>query len=189
VYLNEPLSMLQRLAETLEYTELLDEAVKHEDSCIRMAYLMAFAITPYSSSINRSKKPFNPMLGETFEYHDKKKNLYYISEQVSHHPPISASHCESRNFKYLASSNVKLSMGLTGVTVTPLSSNHIILPKRNDHFFYKTHKILINIIGKVYTDFFGDMVCENKNGDRGYSYKNHLKKYIYIDINQICIKG
>jgi len=35
-------------------------------------------------------KPFNPLLGETFELFVPGKYKYF-SEQVSHHPPISAS--------------------------------------------------------------------------------------------------
>lgn len=54
----------------------------------------------YSSTIGRIAKPFNPMLGETFEYvsfgsesengKGGKSGFRYVSEQVSHHPPISA---------------------------------------------------------------------------------------------------
>ena len=39
----------------------------------------------------QSSKPFNPLLGETFEF--TTDHFRYISEQVSHHPPISAWHC------------------------------------------------------------------------------------------------
>ncbi len=40
------------------------------------------------ATINRTTKPFNPLLGETWEHDDGE--LKIITEQVSHHPPISA---------------------------------------------------------------------------------------------------
>ena len=59
---------------------------------------MAWGMAPYSYTIKRTKKPFNPLLGETYEYIDEKKKFRFISEQVSHHPPISAGYCESENY-------------------------------------------------------------------------------------------
>lgn len=81
--------MLQRMAEDVEFTDCLDHAAGESDSLKRIAYVAAFAMSNYSSTIGRIAKPFNPMLGETFEYVDLDKKYRYISEQVSHHPPIS----------------------------------------------------------------------------------------------------
>lgn len=72
----------------------------------------------YSSTIGRIAKPFNPMLvsvllekwwrhalistiqSETFEYVRLDKDYRYMSEQVSHHPPISACWAESPHWRY-----------------------------------------------------------------------------------------
>jgi hypothetical protein len=51
----------------MEYTELLDEAIEQKDSLLRLAYIGAFMISSMSSLEKSKKKPFNPMLGETFE--------------------------------------------------------------------------------------------------------------------------
>jgi hypothetical protein len=48
VYFNEPLSMLQKMAETFEYTELLDKAASQENSLMRLAYIAAFKVSRYS---------------------------------------------------------------------------------------------------------------------------------------------
>ena len=50
-----------------------------------------------------SKKPFNPLLGETYELVNK--NIEFISEQVSHHPPITANYCRGKNEKFVIWSN------------------------------------------------------------------------------------
>jgi hypothetical protein len=68
VVLNEPLNLLQKLCEELEYSELLDKASDCDDPHDRMIYVAAFAISAYASSAYRSsRKPFNPLLGETYE--------------------------------------------------------------------------------------------------------------------------
>ena len=55
--------MLQRLAEDFEYSYLLDLAAQRDDPCEQVAYLAAFIISGYSSTSNRTGKPFNPLLG------------------------------------------------------------------------------------------------------------------------------
>ena len=68
VYFNEPLSMLQKVAERFKTEHLLQEASKHaDDPVMRMAIVSAFMISMYSGIENRITKPFNPTLGETFE--------------------------------------------------------------------------------------------------------------------------
>jgi hypothetical protein len=96
---------------------VVDVAAKEPDPHLRIAYVAAFGMSNYSSTIGRIAKPFNPMLvsgchlpdaikahrpsqGETFEYVRLDKGYRYISEQVSHHPPISACWAESPSWHY-----------------------------------------------------------------------------------------
>jgi len=87
VNFNEPLSMLQRLTEDYEYSDILDIAAKLvykavengwrvywfffffrcTDPCEQLAYVAAFTISSYATTSNRTGKPFNPLLGETYE--------------------------------------------------------------------------------------------------------------------------
>jgi len=46
----------------------------------------AFAFLPFANS--NIEKPFNPILGETFQ--GKVGNFLIFMEQISHHPPISS---------------------------------------------------------------------------------------------------
>lgn len=84
VNFNEPLSMLQRLTEDYEYSELLDSAAKCTDVCEQLAYVAAFTISSYSTTSNRTGKPFNPLLGETYEC-DRTDDFGWrvIAEQVT----------------------------------------------------------------------------------------------------------
>ena len=105
VTLNEPLSALQRLCEDLEYSELLDEAASHTNVYDRMvsstALMMhrllitsslhhnrqvkvaAFAVSSFALNYHRAgRKPFNPILGETYECVREDKGFKFIAEQV-----------------------------------------------------------------------------------------------------------
>jgi len=90
---NEPTSLLQRVAEQLEYSHLLDTAASQKNPAQRLLYVTAFAISQFS--INRAKersirKPFNPMLGETFELvraeNESPGGLRLLVEKVCHRP-------------------------------------------------------------------------------------------------------
>jgi hypothetical protein len=96
---NEPTSLLQRVAESMEYSALLDAAaapaLKPEE---RLMYVTAFAISYFA--YNRVKeravrKPFNPMLGETYELVREDLGFRFISEKVSHHPVRMACQADS----------------------------------------------------------------------------------------------
>ena len=83
VNFNEPLSMLQRLSEDFEYSRCLDRAAECDTSAEELAHLAAFTISSYSTTTNRSTKPFNPLLGETYEC-DRTEDYGWrtIAEQV-----------------------------------------------------------------------------------------------------------
>lgn len=75
--------MLQRLSEDLEYSELLDRAARCDSSLEQMCLVAAFSVSSYSTTVHRTAKPFNPLLGETYEL-DRVEEYGYrsISEQV-----------------------------------------------------------------------------------------------------------
>ena len=85
VNFSEPLSFLQRLTEDFEYAECLNKAATCTDSCEQLAYVAAFTISSYANTTARTGKPFNPLLGETFEC-DRREDLGWRSfaEQVRH---------------------------------------------------------------------------------------------------------
>lgn len=84
VNFSEPLSMLQRLTEDFEYAVCLDKAARCTNTIEEMAYVAAFTTSAYSTTTVRTGKPFNPLLGETFEC-DRTDDLGWrsMAEQVS----------------------------------------------------------------------------------------------------------
>lgn len=79
---------------------------------MRLAYTMGHYLSQMSITQGRIKKPFNPMLGETYEL--VTEDFRFVSEQVSHHPPISAYYCEGKDYKFYGTMDTKSKFGLGG---------------------------------------------------------------------------
>jgi hypothetical protein len=114
IEMNEPISLLQKQCEELEYSNLLEAAAKISNDEERICLVAAFFVSTFASSLHRSaRKPFNPMLGETYEYVCPNRKLRFVSEKVSHHPhPLIASHAESDTFIYFQESLLTTNVGL-----------------------------------------------------------------------------
>ncbi|GMM37966.1 oxysterol-binding protein related protein [Saccharomycopsis crataegensis] len=136
VSFNECTSLLQRVAEGVEYTELIDKAASIDDSTLRLCYVAAFGSSEYASTLIRVAKPFNPLLGETFEYARPDKNFRFFVEQVSHHPPISAALAESPKWDYYGESAVKSKFNGRSFDIKPLGKWYLHL--RPDKFVKDT---------------------------------------------------
>ncbi|KAM3211178.1 hypothetical protein ACQJBY_064781 [Aegilops geniculata] len=86
VYFNEPLSSLQKCFEDFEYSYLLDQAYEYGkvgNSLMRILKVAAFAISGYASSVARPCKPFNPLLGETYEADFPDRRIRFFAEKSS----------------------------------------------------------------------------------------------------------
>ncbi|KAJ2309050.1 hypothetical protein IWW55_000021 [Coemansia sp. RSA 2706] len=127
VFFNEPTSFLQRFTEDMEYCELLDIAARLPRSEDRTLFVAGFAMSNYASTFGRIAKPFNPLLGETFEYVRRDKRYRALSEQVEHHPPISACWVEGSSYVYHADTNIKSKFNSGSLTVVPTGVCHVEL--------------------------------------------------------------
>lgn len=151
----EPISMLQRICESMEYAELLNSAAACSDPLVRIQYIAAFVVSEYASTDGRIGKPFNPLLGETFEYVSKADDYRYISEQVSHHPPVSASFCESPRFTYYAEVRVRSKFWGKSMELIPEGLCHLYIGR--EHYSWKKVATSIHnlIVGKLWLDHHG----------------------------------
>ena len=82
----------------MEYNEIIDQAAEHPDSLMRLCLVAIHGCTQMAPIERITTKPFNPILGETYEYVTER--FKYIAEQVSHHPPVTAVYCEGKHYKY-----------------------------------------------------------------------------------------
>lgn len=134
---------------------------------------------------NLNHKPYNPVLGEEhkarYDFEDGKK-VFFLAEQVEHHPPVSAFHLISSNKKLSVEGNTNFSVTFNGnsVSVNMLGEMRIILKIKNDQgefteevytFSKCTPDLLIQnvIIGKKHVVLYGDIFI--KCPSTGYSSK------------------
>ncbi|KAI1864721.1 hypothetical protein JX265_008445 [Neoarthrinium moseri] len=171
VSFNEPTSMLFRAGEDMEYADLLDLAAERTDSIERMLYVAAFTASEFASTIGRVAKPFNPLLGETFEYVRPDKGYRFFTEQVSHHPPIGAVHAESAKWTYYGESNVRSKFYGKSFDIAHLGTWHVELRpthggKPDFYSWKKPNSQVVGIItGNPVVDNYG--LVEIKNWTTG----------------------
>ncbi|KAK8291222.1 hypothetical protein V6Z11_D06G048300 [Gossypium hirsutum] len=190
VYFNEPLSSLQKCFEDLEYSYLLDRAYewgKRGNNLMRILNVAAFAVSGYSSTEGRICKPFNPLLGETYEADFPDKGLRFFSEKVSHHPMIVACHCQGTGWKLWGDSNLKSKFWGRSIQLDPVG---VLTLEFEDGEVFQWSKVTTSIynliLGKLYCDHYGTMRIE---GNREYSCKLKFKEQSIIDRNPHQVHG
>ncbi|XP_035511076.1 oxysterol-binding protein-related protein 7-like isoform X1 [Morone saxatilis] len=168
IALNEPLSLLQRMSEELEYSELLDIANQIDDPYERMVYVAVFSISGYAWATWRyGYKPFNPVLGETYENPREDRGFHYVGEQVSHHPPISACHAESENFTFWQDQRWKYKFWGKSVEIISSGMVNVTLPKYGDHYEWnKAVTCIHNVLSQQrWLEHYGEVVIRNTKSD------------------------
>ncbi|XP_078523185.1 oxysterol-binding protein 2-like isoform X2 [Lissotriton helveticus] len=168
---NEPLSMLQRLTEDLEYHELLDKAARLESATEQMCYVAAFSVSSYSTTIHRTAKPFNPLLGETYELDRLEENGFRsLCEQVSHHPPAAAHHVYSKRGWNLWQ-EITIASKFRGkyLSIMPLGAIHLEFHSSGNHYVWRkvTSTVHNIIVGRLWIDQSGDIdIINHKTKDK-----------------------
>lgn len=170
VVFNEPLSFLQRMAEYMEYAHLLRIAAQQEDPVVRLQYVIGFAVSALASNWERLGKPFNPLLGETYEL--EREDFKIICEQVSHHPPVSAFHAESDDWFFHGSIHPKLKFWGKSVEIQPKGTVTVEFPKLKEAYTWTNVTCCVHniIMGKMWIEQYGNMEIVSHSS----SYKAHL---------------
>ncbi|KAK5122630.1 hypothetical protein LTR85_003893 [Meristemomyces frigidus] len=167
VSFNEPTSLLYRVVEDMEYTDLLDVAAERTDSTERLVYVAGFAASEYASTIGRVAKPFNPLLGETYEYVRPDLGYRFFIEQVSHHPPVGAAFAESARWDYYGESAVKSKFYGKSFEFNPLGTWFLHLRPTNGgkEELYTWKKVTSSVVGIItgnpVVDNYGPMEVKN----------------------------
>eukprot|EP01127_Copromyxa_protea_P004029 TRINITY_DN1380_c0_g1_i1.p1 TRINITY_DN1380_c0_g1~~TRINITY_DN1380_c0_g1_i1.p1 ORF type:complete len:423 (+),score=100.30 TRINITY_DN1380_c0_g1_i1:38-1270(+) len=161
---NEPTSFIMRVAEATLHNYLLKIAdqVYEQDKDLALLYVSMFAMSSFAVCAQRVSKPFNPLLGETFEYVDEEHGVKFFIEQVSHHPPIAAAVLDSEHFKMEVFHEVKTKFTGNAVDAEPLSRARVTLKTSGAQYTYggihsTCHCILV---GRMWLDVHGDIKIE-----------------------------
>ncbi|RYP91759.1 hypothetical protein DL770_002103 [Monosporascus sp. CRB-9-2] len=170
---NEPTSLLQRVAEQLEYAQLLNQAVQQKTPEERLLYVTAFAISQYS--VNRAnerviRKPFNPLLGETYELLRTESEVpggfRLLVEKVTHRPVRLAMHADSAFWSFTQSpAPTQKFWGKSAELATDGRIRVALrLPDGSDeHYSWNLATMILHnvVMGEKYVDPTGSMTVSN----------------------------
>lgn len=165
VIFNEPLSFLQRVAEYMEYSNLLTKASLEPTAIGRLQYVAAFAVSALASNWERLGKPFNPLLGETYEL--QRDGFRILCEQVSHHPPISAFHADNEDFIFHGSINPKLKFCGKSIEIHPKGVLTVELTKWNEVYTWQNVNCILHnvLVGQIWMEQLGALEIK-QNGEQ-----------------------
>ncbi|EQC37586.1 hypothetical protein SDRG_05182 [Saprolegnia diclina VS20] len=113
----EPRSLLERVAEAWSYAPTyLTKAATTMDAIERLTNVMAFVVSGLHCCVNQNK-PFNPILGETYESSLHDGTLIYM-EHVQHHPPVAAFLVLGPKESYSLHGRYEFESSMSGNTIT-----------------------------------------------------------------------
>ncbi|XP_055964045.1 oxysterol-binding protein-related protein 2 [Sorex fumeus] len=168
---NEPLSFLQRITEYMEHVYLIRRASCQPQPLERMQSVAAFAVSAVASQWERTGKPFNPLLGETYELVREDLGFRCISEQVSHHPPVSAFHSEGlgQDFLFHGSIYPKLRFWGKSVEAEPRGTITLELPAHQEAYTWSNPTCCVHniLLGKLWIEQYGTVeIVNHRTGDK-----------------------
>uniref|UniRef100_A0A8C9S5D6 Oxysterol-binding protein n=1 Tax=Scleropages formosus TaxID=113540 RepID=A0A8C9S5D6_SCLFO len=109
-FILEPRSFLDKLSDYYYHADFLSEAALEENAYDRMKKVVKWYISGFYKKPKGLKKPYNPIIGEMFRcmwIHPKTNSkTFYIAEQVSHHPPVSAFYVSNRKDGFCLSGSI-----------------------------------------------------------------------------------
>lgn len=141
-FILEPRSFLDKLSDSFYHVDIISQAVLEDDPFTRMKLIVKWYLSGFYKKPKGLKKPFNPILGETFRcywQHDNNgSKTFYIAEQVSHHPPVSAFYMTNRQdgfalrcsilarSKFYGNSTSAILEGVGALTLLPRGENYTL---------------------------------------------------------------
>jgi len=182
VTFNEPLTLLQRVAEEVEYYDLLRQAAETIDPVERLRYVAAFAVSSYAHTQFRTGRKglsvlylrstrrhlvdsafinSNPMLAETFE----DVRMKFIAEKVSHQPLVMAYHADGEGWELYATSAGRTKFWGKSLEIIPIGTIHVKIG--DDHFEWKKPSSFMRnlMMGTKYLEHCGKLTIDNTSTD------------------------
>lgn len=171
---NEPTSLVQRVAEQLEYANLLDTAATQKSSIHRLLQVTAFAVSQFSMNRARERairKPFNPMLGETYELVRTEKEVpggfRVLVEKVSHRPVRMA--CQADGHRWSLSQSPAPSQKFWGKSAELVTEGRVrvilhLLDGSDELYSWNVAAAFLRnvVMGEKYVEPVGTMIVTNE---------------------------
>lgn len=163
VEFNYPLSTTQKVFSCLDNHQILVKACRtKEDSQLRTAYIAAFQLLALSSCAFGFKRPFTPLLGETYEF--VTQNVRAVSEQVRAAPATTAYFVESSLYEIEGNLSITAVFHITGVNIVLSGPETIYLKEHQEHFDITRPSGNVNNIyfGTTFFSFASNLVVTNR---------------------------
>uniref|UniRef100_A0A452SVC6 Oxysterol-binding protein n=1 Tax=Ursus americanus TaxID=9643 RepID=A0A452SVC6_URSAM len=123
-FILEPRSFLDKLSDYYYHADLLSRAALEGDAYSRIKLVLQWYLSGFYKKPKGIKKPYNPVLGETFRccwpHPQTNSHTFYIAEQVSHHPPVSAFHVSNRRDGFCVSGSITAKSRFYGNSLSAL---------------------------------------------------------------------
>jgi len=154
--------------------ELLAKAVQHNcDPIERLMYIAGFVVSGFCHTKTRAiRKPFNPMLGETYECIRPEKGMKFLSEKVVHHPPMIAAYAEGKNWKLEINSSARQKFWGQSLEIIPEGLNRLTIfnpqgttDTEDVYEWDKPSSFVRNLVsGTKYLEHIGKITIAKQNG-------------------------
>ncbi|XP_015719674.1 oxysterol-binding protein-related protein 5 isoform X5 [Coturnix japonica] len=172
-FILEPRSFLNKLSDYYYHADLLSQAALEDDPYSRMKQVLRWYLSGFYKKPKGIKKPYNPILGEIFRccwFHPQtNSHTFYVAEQVSHHPPVSAFHVSNRKDGFCVSGSILARSKFYGNSLSALldgKAKLTFLSKEEDYIITMPYAHCKGILYGTMTMELGGTVtidCEKTN--------------------------
>lgn len=189
----EQRSFLERLARSFGHAPVfLEKAGSSNNPIEQMKYTVSFFLSSIVLCIQQ-EKPFNPILGETFQGRINGYPIYM--EQVSHHPAITCYLMKGKNYWLSGSHEAVANLGANTLAAEQKGTPFVHFYQNNTRIFFKWPMFIIHgaAVGTRYLNFYAkalafdrvnNLLCEvlfNVNEVGGFSGLFQKKESYSID--------
>ncbi|XP_031438658.1 oxysterol-binding protein-related protein 8 isoform X2 [Clupea harengus] len=197
-FILEPRSFLDKLSDYYYHADFLSQAAVEENAYNRMKKVVKWYISGFYKKPKGLKKPYNPIIGETFRcmwiHPDTNSKTFYIAEQVSHHPPVSALYVSNRKDGFCLSGSILAKSKFYGNSLSAILDGEArltFLNRGEDYVMNMPYAHCKGILYGTMTLELGGQItiaCEKT----GYSAQLEFKLKPFLgssdSVNQICGK-
>mmetsp|Transcript_7502 Transcript_7502/g.18749 ORF Transcript_7502/g.18749 Transcript_7502/m.18749 type:complete len:413 (-) Transcript_7502:521-1759(-) len=180
-FILEPRSFLEKCSDFMAHGSMILDLNKMQDPTQRMIAISKWYLSGWYFKPPGVKKPYNPILGEVFRCrweHGDKGTTYYVAEQVSHHPPISAFHFVNRKAGWSMNAAIRPTSKFLGNSAASIMAGEgtLVLHELGEEYTFSFPSYYVRglLIGVMRMEISGDVkiTCAKTGLEMNGSFKN-----------------
>ncbi|KAA6398036.1 MAG: putative Oxysterol-binding protein [Streblomastix strix] len=191
----EPRSITERFTDFITHSQLLHDAIDKDDPVERLIGITGWYFSGWHPQSKGVKKPYNATLGEIFRcfwVHEDGTKTWYLAEQVSHHPPITALRFENKEKGWTIACSLYTKTKFLGNSVVCILEGqaHLKLINRKETYVFCMPSVYCRgiLIGRLAVEVSGDtkIICKKTGLQSFMDFKS--KGMIFGKYNQVVGK-